>query len=647
MTDHSDSERQPLLPDHRDISHYAFRSDDRHRRRVVVVSKRRSVSPVVVVMIPCILLLVSVAIILFLFRLRDDFSLTTQIQDDIRTISSLHIDNLHIDGWKKYESDTELADDGGKYLQVSSDVHMAFNYDLLNINNGNSPYEPVIRPQWFSFISQNLVRSLCVGIDNAEIYDGPKAPGSSIGRLRLTEPLCFSLTNGTMNDMRATVLLQPHMNNIWSLIKKLWNKNNSLDLWLDLDVTLYKPVLSSGTRVKISEIHNLRLDWDTQAPRRGLIDFWSDLQDYLRLNSYEFESFTVRDIENGFGVSVESKPLNALQSFIQRRFPWLELIDLPLEVPAMEWSIKLPDCTGNLSIDIPSLTSRTETFLLFDPNNVSEAGGRRRIILNNEIVAPLPDSLIRHICPLDNDDNKASNETPLTKLIHAVLDINSTSPITFRVEKAHALETGVDSSATLWGSILNNFFLPIDLSSPAIKYNVSKLIKKVQINDMRLTRLSSYNDPLKSVDLNYRAERLGVSGSITVIFDLGFYRPTTPPGEPHGGDQVKINRIGGTLDVYHRSKHMLSVHLQTWTNSTSRLCYSPETKTTLMEVQFDMNDSEVTVIDRLELTRCGNEILFRGNSKVSFNGTVDFIVDSVLGSFPVTDVDLKGDTLIT
>ena len=645
MSEYSDSEGQPLLSDHENTSYCASRPDNRHRLRVVVVSKRRLVSPVVLaVVIPCILLLIGVAITLYIFHLGGNFPSTDQIQDDIRTISNLRVDNLHIDGWRNYEKDTELANDGGEYLQVSSDVHMAFNYDLLNISNGTSPHKPITRPQWFSFISQNLVRSLCVGIDSAEVYDGPKVLSSSLGRIRLAEPLCFSLTNGTMNDMRATLLLQPHMNNIWSLIKKLWSGNNSLDLWFNLNVTLYKPLLSSGTRFKIAEMHNLRVDWDGQSPRLGLIDFWGELQDYLRLNSYEFESLTVRDIKNGFGVLMESKPLNSLQSFIQRRFPQLKLINLPLEVPAIEWSIKLPDCAGNLSIDIPGLTSRTENFILFDPDNVSETRGRRQIILDNEIMAPLPNSLIGHICP---SDNGSSSETPLTKLIHAVLNVNSTSSITFRLEKARALGTGVDSTATLWGSILNNFFLPIDLSPPAIKYNVSRLISEIQINDMRLTRLSSYSESSKPVRGHYRAERLGVSGSITVIFDLGFYRPAAQQGEPHSDDRVKVDRIGGNLDVYHRSKHMLSVYLPTWTNSTSRLYYSAETNTTFMEVRFDVDDSKVTVIDRLELTRCGNEILFRGNSRVTFNGTADFIVDSILGSFSVTDVDLKGDTLVT
>lgn len=557
-------------------------------------------------------LMAGLAIITFMISLTSYISKVIPtdeaLQSNIAQISNLEVVNVHLDGWRRV--DGSLSNESGKALQFTTKARFFLDYDKLS----ESDIELDERQRkWFKFTSQRLLKTMCFQVRNLTTFNQVENRDVSIASVYIMEPFCVDLRNGTVTDLELTLLVEPRMKNLIGVLKKLWNHDyKGLNLWSNLDISVYKLIHPFiNLNLKLGSIDNLRVNW------KDFID-WDETYELIttiekQIQDIEIDEINMKDVDDGFGVAICTKEIDL--SYFSKLFEWLHL---PVDgfIPSIHWNLRLGDCFGRFTIPLPTLSSNSEQF---------QVGEKIKPVFYNHITGPLPDSLLKQVCWADEENTR----TPLTLLLNNLFSES---------DKVKVQIKGSIEEESLTNHELENIIIPVDMLNTALNevsyftienkmtFNTSKLIKEFFIADMSL----------RWVDQKSGGSRLSLVGTIVGLFDLSFYKTDE--------NRIAINHIKGDLQLYHNHKHFISLPMKVWIDSKSKVIH--EDGNTVMAVKFDINDDELEILDRLEVTKCFNEILFKGETQVSFDAVIDIVIKSLLGDITLNGLKTTGETVV-
>ncbi|CCF59986.1 hypothetical protein KAFR_0I02060 [Kazachstania africana CBS 2517] len=559
-------------------------------REIPTEQNGRPYYKIVSAVITLLMLLISV------IKLHNSAPSMEELQNDIMTMSDVTVNNVHVDGWKSGK-DSGLNYDGGKFLQLTTSVDLTLNYDLLSKE----------RSKWYHFMGEEVARSLCFKANNVTLYNTDPVQDDiyRLGSLVINKPFCIDLSNGTQNRLEVVALVEPNMKNVVRIVRKLWGKKyDQVNLWSVSDISILKD-LKIGN-LQIGSFRNLKIDLNEFFRFEQLSNFLGETFTEIE-NQFTVKEVQMQDLDKGFGIDVTSEQIDF--SFLPI-WDWIELPKNTL-IPSLSWKPKLANCLNDYTIEIPSLNCSSENFQFSKMIQPKVAGN---------LVGPLPDELLSHVCWSDEENTV----TPLTKLLNSLF--NETERLTFQM-KGEAIESTKYHQSLIPSDLLNSALdeLSYFTIAPNVSFNISTLLREFNINDLRLKWLNGY-------------QRLQLLGTIQGILDLSFYKTTE--------ERFYVNNIKGELELFHRDNKFLEIPMKVWTNSTSRMFLDAETNNTMMELIFDINDSNLKVIDKLELSRTFNEILFYGETKVTFDSTLDIVIDSLLGEIVITGLKTSGSTVV-
>lgn len=527
---------------------------------------------------------------------------TEVIEESLVEVTNFKLIDFQLDGWKD-DSHSSLNNDTGKYLQVSIHSQIWFDYDNWPAAGNDS----LVKSQrdWIRYVNEKVLKNVCIDMNNVTTFDGDLVFKDKLGDVVGMDPICLDLSHRKINDLQFKVLVKPSIWKIIKVMKKFWNGDyDSLNLKSNLDMIIFKQKF--GMRFNLRKLNDEVLNWS------DIIDWEKLLSGSLQrvrnmIDTITLQDFTLRDSDSeGFHANMILNPITIFKGLDWFRLPQGSTI------PFINWEIKLPDCNGEPTIAIPTLSCFNE------PINLHHDRDNIVVCLQNEIEGPLPDDLLYEECP-------NNSLTPMSQIVNAVLNPNET--ITFAT-RGHVIDDGTNDNSLIPAGMLDSIFqeisfIPITTNAT---FNSSELIQEFQINDLQLRWAAR--------------KKLGLVGTFVGFFDLSFY-------ETHYRDQVSIDTIRGQIDLYHNDVNFLNLPMKEWVNSTSRILHDQETGNTLMQLQFDLENDDMEIVDSLELTRTLNEILFQGFTAIHFNATIDASLTTALGPWVLTGLTGEGDTLVT
>lgn len=533
-----------------------------------------------------------------------------QIQDDVVQVSDIKINQVHIDGWRQSKQNPSLDNDTGKYLQVSTQVNYTINYDKLLLDDEFRNDTENIK-----FIAERFIKTLCVDLNNSTTFHNVDDKQLKLANIMIQDPVCVSLINGTTTPLNITVLIQPNMKNIMSILKKLLSHDyKGLELWSQLDLTLYKQSLMNFN-IKLINIPKVTVDWtqlfhwdDDNMPNFEEL-FWKNF-DMPVLEEFD----VIDDKDEYFNVKLKSEPISLLSKFLNNYSKWLSIPDAPLIIPPLTWNLRLPNCHDECVIDIPTLECESQEFSLLE---------RDSIIINNRISGPLPSELLSHVCSSDEENTV----TPLTLLLNNLLNDSSSCEIELKgqVSKNPVIKIKHNDNTLIPIDVLDLMLHELDYFPIAFNttLNTTNTLNEVTIDNMRLT---------------WSDNRVHMVGTMIATINLSFYDTEE--------ERIAVHNIKGDLEIYHDDTHFLSIPMKVWNKSTSEIIHDDETDLTMMEITFDLNDDDMIVTDKGELSQVFNEIFFKGETLVTFDSVVDVVVESILGQIVITGLKTSGETIV-
>ncbi|KAG0668109.1 hypothetical protein C6P45_005007 [Maudiozyma exigua] len=618
-TEQDDIETRPLLSDdtrnnngngtiqHTNQPHPTQEDQDDLRNDRILQNNRTRRWFIPIILIAAILLVISSFKITKVIKHSPSMD---QIQDDVVQVSNIKINQVHIDGWRQSKQNPALDNDSGKYLQVSTQVNYTIDYDKLLLNDESRNDTENIK-----FIAERFIKTLCVDLNNSTTFHNVDDKQLKLANILIQDPVCVSLINGTTTPLNITVLIQPNMKNIMSILKKLLSHDyKGLELWSQLDLTLYKQSLMNFN-IKLINIPKVTVDWtqlfhwdDDNMPNFEEL-FWKNFDMPI------LEEFDVTDDKDEyFNVRLKSEPISLLSKFLNNYSKWLSIPDAPLVIPSLTWYLRLPNCHDECVIDIPTLECESQEFSLLERNS---------IIVNNRINGPLPSELLSHVCSSDEENTV----TPLTLLLNNLLNDSSSCKIEL---KGQVSETPINNVKPN-----DNMLIPIDILDLMLHeldyfpmafnttLNTTNILNEVTIDNMRLT---------------WSDNRVHMVGTMIATINLSFYDTEE--------ERIAVHNIKGDLEIYHDDTHFLSIPMKVWNKSASEIIHDDETDLTMMEITFDLNDDDMIVTDKGELSQVFNEIFFKWETLVTFDSVVDVVVESILGQIVVTGLKASGETIV-
>lgn len=553
------------------------------------------------------------------------------IQSNILEITEFDIDQIHIDGWKsiKNESKNKYNLPDGRYLQVSCKLQTYLNYDL--IDQGSIPFTAQ-QASWFNYINENIIQTMCISMNNITTFnqktdrDSPKDNSVMLGSLFILEPICLDLHNGTINHLNLTLLIKPEIKNIVKVLKKIWNHDYSgLKLWSVVDMSLSKQIPFISQSITFWKLHDFTVNWDKIINWTKLFKNIKFFRENL-LGDFTYEGIEMVDTVDGFHIQLIIKQILNYEwlKFLQKKFPWLN-ISLKTEsiyIPPLAWDVRLPDCYNNFTIELTNITSYTDNY------NISKDVLTTK--MNIDMIGRLPNSLLKEPC------DEINFITPLTKFLNHLF--NDTESIEFQVNckvKDNINNDNKLSDSVVPTDVLEDIFNEVSYIGikQNITYNVSESLRDLIIDNMQLF---------------WQNGKLSVIGTVIGFIDFSFYHTNL--------ERFQVNRIKGNLELYHNEKHFISLPMRQWIPAISQIIhennddtdnnmYSINKNYTILKVQFDVND-DMEVLDKYELSKCFNEILFKGETNIKFDSILDIKIESLLGEIVLMGLVTNGNTLV-
>ncbi|CCK73506.1 Tag1p NDAI_0G05230 [Naumovozyma dairenensis CBS 421] len=518
-----------------------------------------------------------------------------EIRDNFVRMSHVEVKKVKIDGWTKDNGKT-INNDSGTALQISNSVEFYLNYDKMDLSHDTEQVE---------WTMENIVKHLCFDINKLEIFN----ENDILTRVHVKDhvPICVDVRNGSVSHMEFTLLAEPNVENILKVLKSIWHKRyDEINIWSQVDTTVSRR-WSSFLSSKIS-LTNLKIN---------LNDFinWDKIMDPMVeniqqiLGNIEIQSLSMSDSFRGFHIEAKSNEI----MLPKRPVDWI-VLPSDVEIPKLDWEIKLPDCYGYYTIDLPNTKFSTR------PLNFTR---RMQPFLEGELSGSLPDELLTHVCSSDEQDTV----TPLTLLVNKFL--NESEKVTVYVKGSHSVNHN--------NSLISSHYLNEALSSLSYfavstmtTFNITSLIKEFDIEDMKL----------KWETGKFGESKLNIVGTISGYLDLSFYETAS--------EKLSVNNIKGLLRLYHDNKHFLTIPMPAWINATSEIIHDHEMNNgdTMMEITFDVQNNDVIIEDKMELTKCFNEIFFLGETNVHFENKLDIVLESLLGEIVLLGLEGEGDTTV-
>lgn len=634
-TEDNDIETQPLLS-HLDISNSNITKQKKRYQRYLDRLKPHCTS-----YLPrfffffFFFLLFFVLLLIFFIPIRETFDKlipsNEAIQSNILEITEFDIDQINIDGWKSIKSNSKNKYDlpDGKYLQLSCNLQTYLNYDLTS--QSSIPFTPQ-QASWFKYINENVIRTICISVNNVTTFgqqtdwDSSKDSKSTLGSLFILEPICLNLHNGTINFLNLTLLLKPDIKNGIKVLKKIWNHDYSdLRLWSIVNMSLSKQITFIGQSMPLWRLHNLRINWNWDR-KINWDKFYKGVK-FFRSNFLEeitFKDIKMVDTIKGFHIqsTITQKLNNEWTKFLQKKLPWLNnpFKDDSIYIPSLEWDARLPDCRNSFTIELTNVKSYTDNY------NISKDSLTTN--MNIDMVGKLPDPLVKELC------DETNFFTPLTKILNHLF--NDTESIRFQIYgKVKDINNNDKLSNNLIpNDVLDNVFHELSYIEVGqnMTFNVSKSIKDFMIDNMQLL---------------WKNGRLSVTGTVIGFIDFSFYHTNL--------ERFRINKIKGNLELYHNEKHFISLPMRNWIPAKSQIIHKNNgnknkndsvKNSTLLKVQFDINDDDMDILNKFELSKCFNEILFKGETSIKFDSILDINIESLLGEIVLMGLATSGDTLV-
>lgn len=546
------------------------------------------------------------------------------IQRSIIEMTDWNITEIKINGWSDpFSKNTaivynrfNLVKSKNKYLQFDVKLNTAVHYD--NIQNDTLTLKQQKR---FRTISESLMKKVCIDIKNVTTWDLDQN-NTNLGSLVSGSPICVSLKDGEINNLILHLYFKPNVQNYWKIIKKIWNHQYD-DIHLQSDLNLAVKMFVFHLETKFWNLNKLTIDW------HDLIDHynWDNDLNFFRNNwppNIELLDLQMVDTKDGFNLQLKLMQItNFIKLWAKKRLPYLDLSNLNTVLPSMLWDIKLPDCNDNYSIQLTNANSSSKELEVWNHTNWEP-------IVDIDLNGPLPNDLINKVC--DSDDINII--TPLTKILNDLL--NETEFITFQMKgKINSDNEKIVNSAEFETKSLDNKLFNEELTNnllneisyfpiqPNVTFNISQLIKEVDIMDMKFQR---------------NGNRLSVIGTVQGIINLSFYETND--------ERFFVNNIKANLELYHKGTHFISLPMKVWTNSTSKIIHEDQSGMTQLQIQFDVDDKDMEITNHFELTKVINEILFTGETLISFESITDIIIDSLLGEIIINGLKTNGETVV-
>ncbi|QLG71408.1 hypothetical protein HG535_0B04500 [Zygotorulaspora mrakii] len=538
-------------------------------------------------------------------RLSHNLPSEQDIEDSVLSVSNWKVQKVHLDGWTNGH---DLNNEGGKALQITMELDYWIDYDSwLQANDTELSHSEKKR---YRFVSERLVRNACFAVNNLTTFDGEINNNNTVGSLSVHQPICIDLHNNISTRLNLTLYLEPNMDNIFRVLKKIWrHQYDELDLSSVVDVTLSKQATFFAYQwgFPLARLRNLQVNW------KSIID-WNDITPTLgqlrhHLNQLTIKRLFVTDSVNGFRVHAEAELVEKIEL--------LEWIELPQDsiFPLINWELKIQDCNNEYSIELPNAFCFTDAFKISDAPKLSAY---------SDIEGPLPDSLLSDVCWSDEENAI----TPMTNLLNKIF--NGTELITMEV-KGHTTTMGNDDLKSI---------IPLDILDKALSkisffpigtnftLNSDTLIQDVTINGLKIKWVTSF----------LGEKRLSIAGKVVALISLPFYETNK--------NRLMIQHIKGDSRLYHDGKHFVTIPMKYWSRASSRIFRDEEIGTAVIEVSFDIKDDEVQVVNSVELTRVLNEILLKGKAIVDLSSNLDVLLTSPLGEMALMGLKGKGKALV-
>lgn len=539
-----------------------------------------------------------------------------KLQRGIFDAVEYRIQRYHLDGWTDGE---RLNNDKGRLLQVSLDVSIWFDYDKLVVD----PELSDIDRKKIVYFTNEVLRSVCTTINDMATFDGVlHNEHDFLGSLYVKELVCIDLKNLTLNNLSVTVLVEPNMHNIIKLLKKLWNKDyKAINLVSEVDLTIFKQLwFFSNWHFKVIGLNEVVIPWNSMIDWDAQRRYISGLKHFV--SSFSLKDWSYFSIPGGFRFLADTRSVNWHEYLTTPKS-----IDFPewIKVPKIDWTLTVPDCHGNCNINLNTVNISTE---IINPSEESF-----KLIVNGEIKGPLPDRLLYQICSHNSEWDYF--ETPITNIINTILSGNAT--VTFVLNGK--VSAGYESDVVRYDvhSRLLTEILPITCNTN-LTIDPSSVIEQAGIEGLRL----SLDGNTDSVSIG---DRLRVQGKTIAILKLPGYHGTHDTRYDMK-DPMSIKLVKGTTELYHDNRHYLTVPIKDWVRARSELFASSSSGDSKMRVSFDVDQSDIIIINQNELSKVFNELLFKGSSKVHFESDIDFIMKSELGEFMITNLKTSGDSII-
>ncbi|QLL32091.1 hypothetical protein HG536_0C02600 [Torulaspora globosa] len=526
------------------------------------------------------------------------------IEDSVIRVSNWQIEKVNVDGWRRGET---LNNEDGDALQLTVRMDYWPNFDGWIADN--STLLTLHDKKLYRSVSERFVRSICLTVNNATTYDGAQTVDNILGALQVRDTFCVDLRNNVRSHLNLTVLVEPRMDKILEVLKKIWRHEfDKLQISSEVDLSLSRRMvlLPNGWDIPVYRLHALQIDW------KRLIS-WDNVKDSFNRLRHRFapvsiQNFSLTDSTNGFHLETTTVPLSLGAE--------LDFVEFPKDsvVPFIDWEIKLADCMGEFTIALPNVFCFTDSVEIRDDIQPKAFA---------DIEGSLPKQLLSQVCWSDEENAF----TPMTLLLNKVL--NASDELTFQV-KGHVVNSTKDSNALIPRGILQSFlddmsFFPI---STNLTIDSADLIQRITISKLKA----------KWVRGLFGERRLSVTGTFIGTIALPFYESSK--------EQISVEYIKGKTRLYHQKVHFLTVPMSYWSKCSSEIYRNEENTTTFIELSVEVRDDEVKIINNLELTRVLNEVLFRGEAQVHLDSELDLLVSTPVGEMVLLGLKGKGNATL-
>ncbi|GAV54477.1 hypothetical protein ZYGR_0AM00150 [Zygosaccharomyces rouxii] len=503
-------------------------------------------------------------------------------------VSNVQISKVHLDGWNSE----------GNQLQLTTNLDFWVNYEDWMAGNKSqmSPWQKGLS----RFASEKLVRTACFTLNNVTNYD----QNGTVAYVAVKEPICIDLRQGHVTPLQLTVLVEPRIKNIVKVIKKLaLHQYDDLQLSSKVDVTFGKRV--SILRIPLGRIKNLNINWNQmQSYLRSATELLDSL--LAMAKGFSIQDFIMKDSESGFSFDLIPDPLS-----IPKSFDWFEW-PVDFQIPQISWQVKLPDCSGECTIEIPSLTCLNDAVMVEDPLKLSAF---------IDVEGPLPENFLTQVCWSDEENAV----TPITNFLNTML--NASQMVNILI-KGHPIPTSHDND--------DNFFIPAE--------TLKILLEEMSFFPLAANLTLDSKDSLREVTIDglrikwtAGGHRLVVAGKIVAFVALPFYKTN--------GQHLTVDHIKGTTKLFHDGIQFLAVPMRVWTPSSSKILHD-EKNQTVLKLLLDIHDDEVQVTNSMELTRVFNEIFVRGYAEVQVSAKLDLLVTTPLGELVLLGLKGQGKAIV-